>query len=214
MLYWGYVRLYKGFVRVFWGSVRLYRICTSHITSIESQDNPYITPKQALNCPAGLYITRVISPQYCNLRHYNVEWRSMEDTCSEVVILTPRFGWKHNFSLPLHKVCWRKADHLGNTDDYWTHEIKSQTAFVSPQALSRLSRCAQMLDHCHASLDAGPEEMMQLRQLFPVASLWPGLSRSHVYVVGPTSRCAELLAARWRAPHQGQAASTSPGRAC
>ena len=44
--------------------------------------------------------------------------KALQEGLGCAVLTDPRFGWKHDFFLPLHEVCWRKADHLGNTDVY------------------------------------------------------------------------------------------------
>ena len=143
--------------------------------------------------------------------------KALQEGLGCAVLTDPRFGWKHDFFLPLHEVCWRKADHLGNTDVYWAHKMISQTAAVSPQALSRLSRCAQMLrllPCCALSLartyasSAGlqsaaaaggddedsipPEVAAVVTLLFAAQVLGSGkpvawLTCSRVYVVGPSA---------------------------
>ena len=50
------------------------------------------------------------------------EWMPMDKVTGKVFILSPRFGWTHDLKLPLHKVCWRRAEVLGSTEDYWTHQ--------------------------------------------------------------------------------------------
>ncbi len=42
----------------------------------------------------------------------------MQDIKGFVICVTPRFGWKHDFTLPLSKVCWRRAELLGNLEDF------------------------------------------------------------------------------------------------
>lgn len=53
-----------------------------------------------------------------HVHQYQVQWKDMQDIKGFVICLTPRFGWKHDFTLPLSKVCWRRAELLGNLEDF------------------------------------------------------------------------------------------------
>eukprot|EP00439_Symbiodinium_sp_Y106_P063867 s1702_g9.t4 len=121
---------------------------------------------------------------------YNdLQWKRLDDVHGHVITMVPRFGWRHDFSLPLEKVCWRRADFLGATEDWWANKrVKSsQKPSVSQPESRVLSRCNAVLESCQTAFRLTPQDCRQLRELFPVVLVWFSNSRGQVQ---PLSACS------------------------
>lgn len=104
----------------------------------------------------------------------NIEqkWRKMTDIIQggrQVVCLCPRFGWKHDFSLPLSKVCWRRAS-PDATKDIPQRAVRRPASNlvgdqVGPADDVSMRRCAKLLDLCRTSKDLECFEYEVLRCL-------------------------------------------------
>lgn len=94
---------------------------------------------------------------------YEKQWRHMKDIKGKVVCLAPRFGWKHDFTLDLSKVCWQRADPRasdGSTDD------GPSEAVVEPGESSvTILRCAKLLQLCRVDMQLQPCDYPLLRFL-------------------------------------------------
>lgn len=87
------------------------------------------------------------------------QWISMQEAkgCT-VVCLTPRFGWRYDFTLPLSKVCWRLADVVGKVDE----KIAALRAQL-PCTQQASDRCAKLLNMCRATTSVSFEEWQAMR---------------------------------------------------
>ena len=123
---------------------------------------------------------------------YNdLQWKRLDDAHGHVITMFPRFGWRHDFSLPLERVRWRRADFLGATQDWWANKrVKSsQQPSVSQPESRLLSRCNAALESCQTAFRLTPQDCTQLRELFPVVLVWFSNSRGQVQALSACS-CA------------------------
>lgn len=92
---------------------------------------------------------------------YEQEWMPMKaaEECL-VVCLMPRFGWRHDFTLPLSKVCWRIADTVGNVNEKLA-ALRQQR----PAGRQVSLRCGKMLEMCRESAAWRCEDWQALRCL-------------------------------------------------
>ena len=103
-----------------------------------------------------------------SIYQYEKMWRSMADVSKgQVVCLTPRFGWKHDFSLPLEKVCWRRA-----TPDAVVNAAPKSGDRPTPDPEEKnILRCARLLERCREDMALQCEDYVTLRYLGFI--FWP-----------------------------------------
>ena len=142
----------------------------------------------------------------------------MTDIQGEVVTLTRRFGWKHDWSLPLSKIRWRKADVVGVTEDFRAHRMQRQAethVVRSTPSGTQISRCNNMQQLCLRDLVVlEPASLAELRNIFPVLYLWyvdaAGRPCSVLVLVLLESRGCEGLGAQIRTPDHIMCARVCP----
>lgn len=92
---------------------------------------------------------------------FDQEWMPLTAATDFLVVcLMPRFGWRHDFTVPLSKVCWRLADVLGHVNDKIA-ALKAQLPCGEQTSL----RCSKMLEMCRESAAWRCEDWQTLRSL-------------------------------------------------
>ena len=135
---------------------------------------------------------------------YDKKWQRMVDVKGTVACLAPRFGWRRDFTLPLSKVCWRRADPRVTDGEEPAAEFGGKLPETDQPSVSIL-RCAKLLELCRAEMQLQCSDYAILRCLgcTCVTLVLQGCAaRSHL----PFSRAKETfpgrraVVQRWQRP--------------